>query len=293
MQQQWDHRFNAHIGNAVIRPKSHRKVWWTCDQWPDGHLHSWQTTVADRTKGRGCSQSSGRKVCKHICLATKAPLVAAQWDCEANAGSPSSVVAQSRRMVGWHCDVCGHKWDASLHARVSKKRSGCPQCAADANRRKKKAKQPSFAECQHPLLAEWDQSHNAAQGNFPDDTTLQSAKKIFWLCTKCPKAQEHSWAAEPSSRTGRQITGCPCCAGKVACRCNSLQTLYPEIAAEWDESKNNGQPSDRSACSQHLTSWSNPQRGSWQQSIQSRTRTLRSRSIAKHFQQDNRFASAT
>ena len=122
VQKQWDHALNSDVGYVVIRPKSHRKVWWRCDQCPDGHMHSWQATISDRTRGRGCPQCSGRKVCKHNYLATKAPSVAAQWDYEANDGTPRSMIAQSKQMVGWHCDVCGHKWEAKPQDRVSNKK---------------------------------------------------------------------------------------------------------------------------------------------------------------------------
>ena len=101
LQQQWDHAANAHLGNIAITPGSNKKVWWICDQCPDGHLHRWETTVAPRTRGTGCPQCSGRKVCKHNCLATKAPWVAAQWDYTVNDGTPDSTVAQSNQLVGW------------------------------------------------------------------------------------------------------------------------------------------------------------------------------------------------
>ena len=93
LQQQWDHAANARLGNIVIRPCSHKKVWWICDQCPNGHLHRWEATAASRSNGRGCPQCCGHKVCKHNSLATKAPLVAAQWEYEANEGTPDSVVA--------------------------------------------------------------------------------------------------------------------------------------------------------------------------------------------------------
>ena len=208
-------------------------------------------------------------MCKHNSLATKAPKVAAQWDHEVNDGTPDDVVAQSNHKVGWHCDECGCKWRAPPAARVSKLGRGCPQCKTAKT--KPKMKHPTFAECQHPLLAEWDHKRNAAQGHFPDKIRLRSHKSIFWLCTKCPAGQEHSWLAAPNSRTGRSTTGCPFCAGQAACRCNSLQALYPDIAAEWDHSKNEGQPSDFPGSSSHLAWWSSPQRASWQRSIHSRT----------------------
>ena len=274
LQQQWDHAANAHLGPIDITPMSGRKVWWVCDQCPDGHLHRWEAIVSNRSNGRGCPQCSGRKVCKHNSLATKAPLAAAQWDYEANNGTPDSVVAQSNQPVGWLCDACGHKWRATPNTRV-RHRTGCPQCAnADAKGRKK-IKQPTFAECKDPevraLLAQWDHSRNAEHGHFPDKVTLQSHKQIFWLCTNCPAGQQHSWPAQPYQRTDRNKSGCPYCAGRATCRCNSLQALHPDIAAEWDHAKNQGQLSDYTASSHHVAWWFSPQRGSWQQAIDMRT----------------------
>ena len=126
-----------------IGPQSSRKFGWICDQCPDGHLHSWSAKVSNRTNGNGCPQCSGQKVCKHKCLATKDPLVAAQWDHEKNEATPDSVVAQSNQPAHWHCDACGHEWRAKISARVSKNKSGCPQCAKAA-RIAKKVKHPTM-----------------------------------------------------------------------------------------------------------------------------------------------------
>ena len=256
------------------KPTATKKVLWTCDQCPDGHLHSWSARVTDRTRGSGCPQCSGRKVCKHNSVATIAPKVAAQWDYEENDGTPDTVVAQSHQVVAWLCDACGHKWSAMVGARVSKQKSGCPGCAKVA-RTKKHTKHPTFAECQDPavraLLVEWDHTRNAAKNSFPHNTRLRSAKQIDWLCTKCLAGQLHRWSAQPLSRTSHIKSGCPFCAGRAACKCNSLQALYPAIAAEWDYSKNQGQPSDYSGSSTYLAWWSSPQRGAWQQRVDSRT----------------------
>ena len=166
---------------------------------------------------------------------------------------PDDVLAQSNHMANWHCSRCGCKWEATISTRVSKSKAGCPQCADVANI-KKKTKHPTFTECSHPLLAEWDHKRNAAQGYYPDKIRLKSGKQISWFCTKCPAGQEHSWSAAPFSRTGRSQTGCPFCAGKAACRCNSLQALYPETAADWDYCKNQGVPSEYTASSTY-TAW--------------------------------------
>ena len=278
LQQQWDKARNAHMGHMVVLPKSTLEVWWTCDLCPDGHLHSWLAPISERAKGRGCPQCSGSKVCQHNCLATKAPLIAAQWDHEDNDGTPSSILAQSRHAVGLHCNVCSHKWSTTPHSRVSDLGADCLQCSA---RGKMKAKHPTFAECQHHLLAEWDHQRNAAQGNFPSNTSLQSHKHILWLCPQCPAGQQHSWSARPYHRTSARESQCPFCARRCACDCNSLQALYPEIAAEWDHAKNSGQPSDYPAGSYHLAWWFHPKRLSWQQTIRIRTQNVQQR-IARH-----------
>ena len=109
--------------------------------------------------------------------------------------------------------------------------------------------------------------------------SLRSNKQIFWLCPKCPAGQEHSWSAQPFSRTGRLKTSCPFCVGQAACRCNYLQALFPQAAAEWDYSKNQGHPSDYIASSTFLAWWSTPQHASWQQAINSRTQHVQQKRI--------------
>ena len=257
------------MGHLVIKPYSAKKVGWICNQCPDGHLHSWSASVQNRTNGTGCPQCSGRKVCKHNSLATKDPAVAAQWDYDANDSTPDSKMAQSNQPAGWHCDTCGHKWRATIHARAGKRKSGCPLCARKLMS-KKRIQHPTIAE-DPVLLAQWDHARNAEQGHFPDKVTLRSSKQIFWLCNKCPAGQQHSWSAPPHLRSSRIKPGCPFCAGKAACQCNSLQALHPDTAAEWDYAKNQSQPSDYTTGSHYMAWWYTPERGSWQQTINSRT----------------------
>ena len=92
---QWDHAANAHLGNIVIKPYNNRKVCWTCDQCPDGHMHSWSAAVHNRSDGNGCPHCRGRKVCKHNSLTTKAPWLVGQWDYKANENRPDSVLSQT------------------------------------------------------------------------------------------------------------------------------------------------------------------------------------------------------
>ena len=68
-----------------------------------------------------------------------------------------------------------------------------------------------------------------------------------------------------------QGTGCPCCFGSKVCTCNSLQTLFPDVAAEWDYTKNEGTPSDTTARTKDRVWWHNSKRGYFQATIVSRT----------------------
>lgn len=274
LQQEWDHAANLHLGNVVIKKGSGRKVWWKCNQCPDGHLHQWQATVDNRSRGKGCPQCSGKKLCKHNSLATRAPSVAAYWDTAKNGRSADMVLAHSNKPAHWRCCHCKHEWLAKPAQKVHSA-SGCPKCAKSSIGRCQ-VNHPSFAECQHRLLAEWDHNLNAAEGFFPDNVTLGSRKQVHWLCNKCPLGQRHFYIAKPSSRlSNKKPTGCPFCAGQAACKCNSLQTHFPSIAAEWDYGKNAGIPQDHTFGSNREVWWHNAERGSWQQRINSRTDNIR------------------
>ena len=105
--------------------------------------------------------------------------------------------------------------------------TGCPYCTG----RKVTPKQGGLVK-QFPLLtAGWDVEKNTPLT--PQDVTTGSHKLIWW---RCPKG--HSWRAAVYSRTTLG-TGCPVCTGRQALAGeNDLATLYPDIAAQWDEEKN-------------------------------------------------------
>ena len=272
LQEQWDVTANAHLGNVVIAAFSGQKVWWQCRQCPDGHLHQWQANVASRSCGSSCPQCEGRKLCRHNSLVTVAPKVAALWDIVKNGCTADMVLAHSHNSSYWQCHSCGHEWTATPNVKVSYS-TGCPKC--NHNGWTRAGRHPTFAQCQHPLLSQWDHPRNAAEGLYPDTVTLGSTKKVHWVCDKCPLGHQHAWASKPRNRLSANPTGCPCCAGRAACKCNSLQTHHPSIAEECDYKKNDTTPQDFTFGSNHVVWWHTVARGSWQQSINSRTSTVR------------------
>ena len=272
------------MGNIAISKFSNKKVWWQCHQCPDGHLHQWQANVLARSNGSGCPQCSGRALCKHNSLAKIAPKIAVFWDTAKNGCTAEQTLAYSKKLSHWQCPDCGHEWTATAGSKVYWG-SGCRNCSRHTGR--SLLRHPTFAESQHPLLEEWDHQRNADSGLFPDKITLKSAKKVHWVCNRCPLGQRHAWIATPVNRNSKRGRGCPYCAGQAVCKCNSLQTRYPTIAAEWDSEKNDLTPNDFSAASTTAAWWHNAERGSWQQTIVARTHAVHKQAIRKRYLQEN------
>ncbi len=190
LREQWHVQRNMHHGNINIKPYSHRKVWWSCDQCPEGLPHVWETSVNNRTHGAGCPFCTGQGVCQHNTLAQKAPEVALFWDAMKNYPlTPDQVTVSSHMRAHWKCSACLHEWQTSVTVKA-RDNSGCPMCAKSNGGGKAggtRQKHPTFAAADHDLLEQWDHDRNSADGNFPDNTSLQSNKLIWWHCQECPK----------------------------------------------------------------------------------------------------------
>ncbi|DBA68592.1 TPA: hypothetical protein ACH3X2_013530 [Trebouxia sp. C0005] len=279
LQNQWHDRLNVHLGNVLIRPASRRKVWWSCDQCPDNFPHIWEATVLNRTYGTGCPFCSGRAVCQHNTLARKAPGVALFWDTKKNRPiSPDQVTVFSNMRAHWKCSACLHEWQTTVIGKARCK-SGCPKCALALGGRPaegKRQKHPTFARAKHALLQQWDHDRNKESGNFPDNTSLRSVKLIWWQCHECPKGRVHSWQARPAGRTSpKQPTGCPCCAGHKLCECNSLETVYPDIAADFDIEQNGVTAAEVTSATHTKYSWLSDEPGAKKRSVNQRTQHSR------------------
>ena len=68
----------------------------------------------------------------------------------------------------------------------------------------------------------------------------------------------------PHDRIGKG-SGCNVCAGRQACVCNSLEAVFPALAAEFDTEKNGFPPSEITAWSNTEVWWRSDNRGSWRQ----------------------------
>ena len=85
------------------------------------------------------------------------------------------------------------------------------------------------------LAAEWNYDRN---GNLtPDQVAPFSNKKVWWKCEK-----GHEWESRIATRN--QNSNCPYCGNKkLLSGFNDLATRFPELALDWDYTKNEQTPS--------------------------------------------------
>ena len=218
---QWDIERNLPLTPDDVTFGSHKRVWWTC---PSGH--SWQAMVYTRSEGAGCPYCTGRKALpEQNCLAKQFPMLAVEWDSEKNAPlTPKDITPGSHKLIWWRCQN-GHSYRSAVKTRVQG--SGCPYCAG-----KNVLPEETSLAAEYPTIAkEWDAAKNVPL--LPTQVISGTRRKVWW---RCPKG--HSWRAAVYSRTTLG-TGCPVCTGRQALAGeNDLATLYPDIAAQWDEEKN-------------------------------------------------------
>ncbi len=87
------------------------------------------------------------------------------------------------------------------------------------------------------LAAQWDYERSTGR---PEDYTLKSHKRAWWICSSNPCGC-HRWEAVIYSRTDNG-NKCPYCAHQRACCHTSLAYLQPDVAAEWDHQSNAEKP---------------------------------------------------
>ena len=182
--------------------------------------------VYTRSEGAGCPYCTGRKALpEQNCLAKQFPMLAVEWDSEKNAPlTPKDITPGSHKLIWWRCQN-GHSYRSAVKTRVQG--SGCPYCAG-----KNVLPEETSLATEYPSIAkEWDAAKNVPL--LPTQVISGTRRKVWW---RCPKG--HSWRAAVYSRTTLG-TGCPVCTGRQALAGeNDLATLYPDIAAQWDEEKN-------------------------------------------------------
>ena len=188
-------------------------------------------------------------------LREKDPGLAAEWSEKNLPLTPDDVSFGSNRRVWWK-GKCGHEWDAIIKNRVNG--ASCPICSH--NRVFKgindlKTTRPEIA-------AQWSDRNKDVS---PDKVSAYSNRRVWWCCEK-----GHEWLARVADRT--QGHGCPyCCGNTFKEGVNDLETLQPEIAAEWSDKNGLLKPSMESPKSRDVVWWKADCGHEWQDSISNRT----------------------
>ena len=219
---QWDTPRNLPLSPDTVGTGSEQKVWWQCERG-----HSWQASITSRVSmGRGCPYCAGKlSIPGETDLATLYPEVAAQWHPTKNGAlTPADVTYGSERSVWWHCEK-GHEWQSLVYLRTGQKQ-GCPYCAGQ-----RVISGETDLATKHPVVAElWHPTRNG--DTRPSQIMPRTHKRYWWRCSR-----GHEWQVSPSALV--QGSGCPYCARKRTFPGETdIETLHPEIAAQWHPAKN-------------------------------------------------------
>lgn len=229
---EWDHSSNELLPDQVYF-RSSKKFNWICL-----HGHSYPATITHRIAGTGCPYCANKKVLVGFNdLASRFPQIVAEWDYDKNVLTPEQVVYGSNKSAHWKCKDCGNEWSDPIRNRTLSG-TGCEKCSDKRGGRKNAAnaaKRNNLATNYPDLVKEWDYELNAPIN--PEDVSGGTNQSFGWICSKCG----WKWSASPNTRTSG--VGCPACANRVVhTGFNDLQTLFPEIAKEWDYEKNSTTP---------------------------------------------------
>lgn len=118
------------------------------------------------------------------------------------------------------------------------------------------------------LISQWDYDKNYTLGFNPNTLTCGSHKKVWWKCDK-----GHSYDMIIKNKAN-QNAGCPYCSNhRLLKGYNDLETIYPDLAKEWNYNKNNGlSPSDVLSGSAQKVWWKCSEGHEWEAIIDNRIR---------------------
>ena len=193
---QWHPTKNGRLEPTDVSAGMPKSVWWigSCG-------HEWDAPISLRTStDADCPFHSGRRVLAGFNdLATKNPVLAADWHPTQNGDlRPADVLPSAVRRVWW-LGPCGHEWDSTVNERATG--SGCPVCAG-----KRISLGFNDLASRYPDVArEW---HPTKNGNLrPTDVTPGANQQTWWLCN-----HGHEWATTVASRVAG--AGCSRCGGR-------------------------------------------------------------------------------
>lgn len=198
----------------------HQNQQWICRE---GHI--WEETPAKFLKRKNCKTCTGKTIASGFNdLETTHPEIAKEYS-HKNTIEPQTISHKSELKVIWLCPK-NHEYISSIRNRTVNK-TGCSVCAGKTlitgvN---------DFKTMAPELIESWHPDNPPAESIY-----YKSNQKFLWTCT-----QGHIWSTTPAKRY--KGSGCHYCTNRlVLTHYNDLSTKAPEIAKNWDYSKNTGAP---------------------------------------------------
>jgi very-short-patch-repair endonuclease len=193
------------------------------------------------------------------CIANNKQHLLDEWDYVKNTiHSPNDISYGSTKKIWWKCEK-GHSYDAQTNNR--RNGSGCPYC----KHQKFKTGYNDLLTIYPEVAQFWNYKKNVLT---PDKVLAGGHKKVWWICEK-----GHEWESTINSKIADHH--CPYCSGRQVIKGETdLDTLYPELAEEWNYEKNKEKkPSDVSAKSSTKVWWKCKKCGyEWRALVSNRTR---------------------
>lgn len=198
---------------ADLRARAQQLCVWQCAQCG----HQWQSTVANRTYGRGCTACANRRRADARRRPTATTNTAAEraafplHELVANLTNPTLGLRDLKPSSGdrcrWRCSECSHEWEATIASRVMR-RSGCPPCGTRraSDIRTAAAAGESLLEL-YPDLASEFVSNETFPGRAPAQIRPRSNALCRWRCRR-----GHEWVTTVAARVAG--TGCARCGAR-------------------------------------------------------------------------------
>lgn len=248
---QWDYDRNGSFNLSNFVVSSNKSVWWKCNKGAD---HLWKATINTRSSESGDSESKGCPFCRGLKPSSTNNLrdhrieIASEWDFKKNEPvRPEDVTTGSGKSFWWQCDAADdHSWKATVGNRTRPVSGGCPFCrgyfASSTN---------NLKDFGRPIVVkQWDYERNFPLR--PEEVPVGSGKSVWW---RCEKGNDHLWKALIGDRSSPSGTDCPCCAGRKLAVSNSLEKVFPQIAADWHPDRNGSLLPHKVLSGTHLKYW--------------------------------------
>ena len=239
LQRQWHPTKNLPLTIETVTSIK-QDVWWVgeCN-------HSWNNTIQNRIAGSNCLYCAGKRILIGFNdLASQRPNLVKEWHPTRNLPlTPGQVTVKSSSKNVWWLDEQGHEWaQKPLHRSNG---VGCAYCAG-----KKILSGFNDLATTHPTLAqEWHPSKNLPMT--AEHISRGNSKLVWWLCPN-----NHPYQLRTSDRVSKGM-GCHFCSGKKVFEgFNDLQTINPQLAAEWHPTLNkNITPNQVTSISSRKAAW--------------------------------------